>query len=131
MTNLKTITRWARTYTKFYNLGSVLIFRSSKTEETDANGYPLNNYFIIFGRPLSWKEIRWHIREAYCFGIVNKQFYEMRRLGNTTLRVSAKNSKKPQPRFVHYISNGDLTGCVEYVHLWRICRKINEGKKWS
>jgi hypothetical protein len=96
----------------------VIIFLSSKTDEVDEYGNALNNYFIIFGKALSWKEILWHIGQACEHGIVNEQFLEMRKLGRVGLRVNAKNFSKSYPKFDYYFSNGDNTGCLEYARFW-------------
>jgi hypothetical protein len=52
----------------------------------------------------------WHVQEAYRLGMVNKQFADMRHIGNITIRVNAKNNKIPHPNPICYFSNGDDTG---------------------
>jgi len=116
---------FAREYAKFHDLGSALVIKTSETKQLSLNLRPLANYCIIFGRVLSWEEIKWHIQEAYRLGMVDEKFAEMRNYSNLiTIRVNAKNKEKPPPEFVHYFHNGDDTGIIEFLRFWSICKEL-------
>jgi len=120
------VKKFAKKYAKFHDLGSVAVFKTSDTPQVDLFGKRLGNFCIIFGKGLPWDEIKWHVKEAYRQGIVNKGFTALREFGSITIRVNAKNSKIPPPRPVCYFSNGDDTGVMEFIGHWVMCRKMGK-----
>jgi len=100
------VVEWAREYTRLYELGSVLIMKTSDSLQLDLYGNKLYNFCIIFGQPLGWQEIILHIENAYREGIVNKYFREMRYLGVITERVNRKNNRINYPKIFKYINVG-------------------------
>jgi len=124
---------FAKEYTKLYDLGSVLIMKTSDTSQIDLFGNRLGNYCIIFGKKLDWNEIKWHIQQAYKIGIVNKGFLAMRKFGTITIRVNAKNNKIPYPKIVYYYSYGngkeDKIGIWTFMKFWATLKK--EGRNIS
>jgi len=118
------VVKFAREYAKFHDLGSALVMKTSESKQLDLSLKPLANYCIIFGRVLSWEEIRWHIQEAYRLGMVDRKFLEMRKFHYITIRVNAKNLEKPAPKIVYYFHNGDSTGIIEFLTFWRMCRGL-------
>lgn len=104
---------FAKAYAKEYGLGSALVMKSSE-----------GNYFIIFGKRVSWEEVKWHVGEAYRLGMVNEEFADVRQFGTVTIRVNAKNKEKPHPTIVAYFDNGDDTGIWEFIDRWVMCRRM-------
>ena len=66
------VIEFAEEYAKFHKLGSVLVMKTSDSNQLDLYGNRLGNYCVIFGKPLSWEEIRWHIKEAYKLGMLTR-----------------------------------------------------------
>ncbi|MEM2111348.1 MAG: hypothetical protein QXX08_05670 [Candidatus Bathyarchaeia archaeon] len=130
------VIEFAREYAKFHDLGSALVMKTSESTQVDLYGKTLGNYCIIFGRILTWDEIKWHVKEAFRLGMVNKGFVIIRKFGSITIRVNAKNDKIPPPTPVYYFSNGDKEGrkgIWAFLKHWAMCRKLgkvnNNGKK--
>ena len=111
------VVNFSREYTLFHDLGDSLVMKSSDGDGEDSS---LCNYFIIFGKPLHWKEIRWHVKEAYRLGMVNEAFTAIREFGTITLRVNAKNNEIPPPKLIDqcYFENGDFTGILAFLRDW-------------
>jgi len=122
------VKEFAKRYTKFHDLGSVAVFKTSNTPQVDLFGERLGNYCVIFGKKISWDEIKWHVKEIYRLGLVNKGFTALREFGSITIRVNAKNDKIPPPRPVFYFSNGDDTGVMEFIDYWVMCRKMGRSE---
>lgn len=118
------VIEFAEEYAKFHKLGSVLVMKTSDSNQLDLYGNRLGNYCVIFGKPLSWEEIRWHIKEAYKLGMVNKAFTALREFGSITIRVNAKNDKIPPPKIVHYFRNGERKGIMGFLRHYAMCRKL-------
>lgn len=115
---------FAREYAKFHDLGSALVMLTSNSKQLTLNLRPLKSFSVIFGRILSWEEIKWHIQEAYRLGMVDEAFIAIREFGYITIRVNAKNLEKPAPRIIYYFPNGDNTGIIEFLKFWRICKEL-------
>jgi hypothetical protein len=114
-------------YSKFHDLGSSAVWKTSDTPQVDLYGKRLGNYCIIFGKVLSWDEIQWHIGECYRQGMVNKGFTALRKFGSITIRVNAKNDKIPPPMPISYFSNGSKEarkGVMAFTRHWVMCRKM-------
>lgn len=118
------VVEWAEQYAEAYDLGSVLIMRTSSSKQIDLFDNELDNFCIIFGQPLPWQEIRLHVEHAYEDEIVNRQFRDMRYLGHITERVNRKNSGKDHPRVYTYFPNGNNEGCMEYLRWWKWNREV-------
>jgi hypothetical protein len=118
------VVEFGKEYSKFHDLGSVLVMKTSENGQVDLYGKPLANYCIIFGKILDWEEIRWHVQEAYRLGMVKKDFLALRDFGFITIRVNAKNDRIPYPRIVYYFSNGDRRGVMGFLRHWVMCRKL-------
>lgn len=114
-------------YAKFHRLGSVLVALTSEARQWTYDCNPrhiLDNYCIIFGKILHWKEIRWHVREAYRLGMIDKGFLIIRKFGSITERVNAKNNASPYPKPIHYFPNGDNEGIKRYLEFWNLCKTL-------
>jgi len=109
------VKEFAIKYARFHKLGSVLILKTSDDYLTDFFGNKLGKYCIIFGKPLSWKEIQWHITEARRIGIIERAFTKLRDFGSITIRVNAKNFETPPPDIIKFYANGDMTGMRDFV----------------
>ncbi len=118
------VTRFAKQYAKFHNLGSVLVLRTSESCKTDLFGNRLGNYCIIFGKPLDWKEIQWHINETKRLGIINRSFAKLREFGSITIRVNAKNNEIPPPEIIKFYYNGDMNGIVRFISHRNLVRDL-------
>ena len=82
---------------------------------TDLYRQRLGKYCVVFGKPISWEEIRWHIKEARRLGMIERTVVIMTRFGNITERANAKNDKTPPPKIVKFFANGDMRGIRDYV----------------
>ena len=118
------VIEFAEEYAKFHDLGSSLVCETSDSSQVDLYGKRLGNYAIIFGKILGWEEIRWHIKEAYRLGMVNRGFTALRRFGSITIRVNAKNDEIPYPKIVYYFRNGDRRGVMGFLRHWVMCRNL-------
>lgn len=121
---------WAREYGKDFDLGSILIMKTSDSFQLDLYGNKLYNFCIVFGQLLPWQEIVIHVENAYKEGIVNKIFRDMRYyLGHTTERVNRKNRRISHPKYFKYIwkeTNGNHEGCFEYLRMWKYNKEVGE-----
>jgi hypothetical protein len=106
--------------------GSSAVFKTSDTTQVNLFGKRLGNYCIIFGKVLSWDEIKWHVQEAYKSGVVNKSFKKLREFGFITIRVNSKNSKIPPPKPLFYFRNGDNRGITAFVNHWKMCKNMGK-----
>lgn len=116
------VVKWAREYGKKWHLGSVLIMKSSDPAQLDLQGNKLYNFYIIFGQPMPWTEVMFHLKNAYEDGIINKSFFAIRYYGYITLRVTKKNKRKSHPKVLGkkgYFPNGNNEGCMEFLRYWQ------------
>lgn len=117
------VVTFSEEYSKFHDLGSSGVWKTSDSPQIDLYGNRLGNYCIIFGKVLSWDEIKWHVQEVYRLGMVNKGFTALRKFGSITIRVNAKNDKIPPPMPIYYFRNGDRRGVMAFTRHWVMCRK--------
>ncbi len=115
---------FVRSYSKFHSLGSVLLLLTSASTQIDLSGNKLNKYSAVFGKPLSWEEICWHVKEARRLGMVERSFLALRKFGYITIRVNAKNNKTPPPKVVKFYKLGDMTGIIEFITFRNWCKNI-------
>ena len=114
---------FAKTYSKFYNLGSVLIQRTSRIGRISKFG--LANYSIIFGKLLFWKQVDWHIDNTERLGIIKQNYATLRKAQrHISIRLNPKSDKSPTPETILYYNNGDMTGLIEFIRFKNIS-KIN------
>jgi hypothetical protein len=114
---------FAKTYSKFYDLGSVLVQRTSRINRISKFG--LANYSIIFGKLLYWKQIEWHIDNTEKLGIIKRNYADQRKAQrHISIRLNPKNDKTPTPKTTMYFYNGDMTGLIEFIRFKNIS-KIN------
>lgn len=92
-----------------------MILKTSDDYLTDFFGNKLGKYCIIFGNPLRWREIQWHITETRRLGIIERAFTKLRQFGCITIRVNVKNKKTPPPKIIKFYANGDMRGIRDYV----------------
>jgi hypothetical protein len=121
------VIEFSREYSKLHNLGSSAVWKTSDSSQVDLFGNPLANYCVIFGKILSWDEIKWHVQEAYRLGMVNKGFVIIRKFGSITIRVNSKNDKIPPPMPIAYFSNGGKKarkGVIAFIRHWVMCREL-------
>lgn len=111
-------------YGKFHDLGGVLVAKTSESDQKDLFGNSLGNYCIIYGRLMSWEEVKWHVQEIYRLGMVNKAFTALREFGYITIRVNAKNDRIPAPRVIHYFKIGDKRGTTRFLRYWRSLKDL-------
>ena len=111
-------------------MGSVIILRISKSNNTDLFGNRLDNFAVIFGKPLKWKgillahkrdkKIR-HYKQRLCknaiFGCNNNQGKLLRTL------------KAPPPEVIKYYSNGEKTGILRFIKHKNLCIDLG-GSSW-
>lgn len=120
----KDLIAFGRDYTLHQDLGDFLLCKTSDITQVDLSGNSLANYAIIFGKFLSRDEIRFHVREAYRLGIVDRSFVRIRRFGSITIRVTAKNNEEPHPEIVYYFRNGDSHGIKEFTDFFDISKEL-------
>ncbi len=121
------VIEFSREYSKYHNLGSSAVWKTSDSSQLDLFANRLGNYCIIFGKILSWDEIKWHVQEAYRLGIVNKGFVIIRKFGSITIRVNSKNDKIPPPMPLTYFQNGGRKarrGVMAFIRHWVMCREL-------
>jgi len=111
---------------KFHDLGSSAVWKTSDTSQVDLFGNRMGNYCIIFGKILPWDEIKWHVKEAYRLEMVNKGFAALREFGSITIRVNSKNNKIPPPKPLYYFRNGDSRGITAFTKHWKMCRNMGK-----
>jgi len=120
---------FVKSYSKFHKLGSVLLLKTSDSNQIDLLGNRLEKYAAIFGKPLIWDEILWHINESRRLGMIERSFLNLRKFGYITIRVNAKNDKTPPPKVVAFYRLGDITGIVAFLEFRNLCKdsgKIGE-----
>lgn len=121
------VREFARDYALEQDLGSVAVWKTSDTAQVDLFGYRLGNYCIIFGKIISWDEVKWHVQEAFRNKMVNKGFVIIRKFGSITIRVNSKNDKIPPPMPISYFRNGGKKarrGVMAFTRHWVMCRKL-------
>lgn len=121
--------KFAEEYSKAQSLGSSLVVRTSYGNgQVDLLGNVINNYAVVFGKRLTWEEIKWHIDECFRLGMINRGFRKLRKFGFITIRVNAKNNKIPHPDVVRYVSNGgkksDREGVKRFLEHWKRCKSL-------
>lgn len=116
---------FVKNYSKFHELGSVLLLKTSSSSQIDLFGNKLNKYSAVFGKPLSWDEILWHIKESRRLGMIERSFLNLRKFGYITIRVNAKNDKIPPPEVVALYHLGDITGIVAFLEFRKLCRDLD------
>lgn len=120
----ETVLEFAEKYAKFHRLGSWVVLKTSEDYLTDFFGNRLGKYCIIFGRPICWEEIRWHIKEARRLGMIERAFTKLREFGYITIRVNSKNDRTPPPKIVKFFANGDMRGIRDYVQFLNRYRSL-------
>jgi hypothetical protein len=120
------VIRFAIRYARFHKLGSVMVLRSSLSSKTDLLGNKLANFFIIFGKPLCWEEISWHISETRRLGVINRGFATLRNYGHIILRENSKNRKIAPPEVIKFYNNGDMTVIADFISDKNISQGIGE-----
>jgi hypothetical protein len=121
--------RFVKEYTNYHKLGSVLILKTSESNSIDFFGNKLGNFAAIFGKPLSKKEIMWHIGETKRLGIINRGFAKMRYLDGITIRVNSKNEKTQPPEVIKFYSHGCMKGILRYISYRNLCEDVGESWK--
>jgi hypothetical protein len=109
------VLEFAKEYSKFHDLGSSLVLKTSDKYRTDLFGNKLGKYCVVFGKYLEWKKIRWHVKEARRLGMIERTVVIMTRFGDITERANAKNKDTPAPRIIKFFPNGDMRGIRDYV----------------
>jgi len=121
------VIEFARDYALEHDLGSVAVWKTSDSNQVDLYGNRLGNYCIIFGKIISWDEVKWHVQEAFRYKMVNKGFVIIRKFGSITIRINAKNDKIPPPMPISYFSNGGRKarkGVIAFTRHWVMCRSL-------
>ena len=113
---------FAENYAKFQRLGSSLVGKTSNSTQRDLYGNVLGNYVIVFGLPISWEEISWHLKEARRLGMIKKVNAVFARFGYITSRTNAKNKDIPPPKIVKFFANGSMLGIKDYVSFWNLTK---------
>lgn len=107
-------------------MGSALLILTSESTQVDLFGNKLNKYGVIFGKPLTWNEILWHIKEARRLGMIERSFLNLRKFGYITIRVNAKNDKTPPPKTVALYHLGDMTGIIQFNKFRKACKNLGK-----
>jgi hypothetical protein len=130
----ETAKAFVKSYSKFHNLGSVLLLKTSDSKQIDLFRNKLNKYSAIFGKVLVWEEVLWHINETRRLGMVERSFANLRKFGFITIRVNAKNDKTPPPKVIAYYQSGDNRGILcflEFRKAFKDIGKINSKSQTS
>jgi hypothetical protein len=111
-------------YPKFYHLGASLVMQTSETFERDFYGNTLGNYAIVFGKPITWEEIKWHIVNGVKLGLLERANLYVLKWGYITSRQNPKNREIPAPKVLKFFSNshGDMRGIVSYIQHWNLVK---------
>jgi hypothetical protein len=111
------VLEFAKEYSKFHDLGSSVVLKTSDKYRTDLFGNKLGKYCAVFGKYIDWEEIRWHIKEARRLGMIERTVVIMTRFGDITERANAKNKDTPPPKLIKFFPNnhGDMHGIRDYV----------------
>lgn len=117
---------FVKSYSEFHKLGSVLLLKTSDSNQIDLHGNRLKKYAAIFGKPLIWDEILWHMKECRRLGMIERSFLNLRKFGYITIRVNAKNDKTPPPKVVAFYRLGDITGIVTFLEFRRLCKDLGK-----
>ena len=117
---------FVKSYSEFHKLGSVLLLKTSDSNQIDLLGNRLKKYAAIFGKPLIWDEILWHIKECRRLGMIERSFLNLRKFGYITIRVNAKNAKIPPPKVVAHYRLGDNTGVVLFLKFRKSCKDLGK-----
>jgi hypothetical protein len=122
------VIEFAKKYSKFHDLGSALVIKTSDSNKIDQFGNRLENFAVVFGKRISREEKIWHINECYILKIINKEFAETRDFPSTSMRANAKNSRKSHPEILYFFENGDDFGVRKYLEFWNICKDLGSAK---
>jgi hypothetical protein len=120
------VKKFVKKYSKTHKLGSVLLLKTSDTPIVDAFGNKLNKYSAIFGKVLSWKEIKWHLKECGRLKMVEPAFLRLRKFGFITIRVNPKNDETPAPKIVALYNLGDITGILKFEEFRQACKNLGK-----
>ncbi len=120
------VKKFVKSYSRFHELGSVLLLRTSDSAQRDLFGNELNKYAAVFGRTLRWEEIMWHLTECRRLGMIERSFLKLRKFGFITIRVNAKNDKTPPPKVVALYNLGDMSGIVEFEEFRKYCKNLGK-----
>ena len=117
---------FVKSYSEFHKLGSVLLLKTSDSNQIDLLRNRLKKYAAIFGKTLSWSEILWHIKESRRLGMIERSFLNLRKFGSITIRVNAKNDETPPPKVVAFYRLGDVTGIVAFLEFRKFCKDLGK-----
>jgi len=117
---------FVKSYSKFHKLGSTLLLKTSDSNQIDLLGNRLKKYAAIFGKPLSWDEILWHIKESRRLGMIERSFLNLRKFGYITIRINAKNNETPPPKVVAFYRLGDTTGIVAFLEFRKFSKDLGK-----
>jgi hypothetical protein len=120
------VKKFVKKYSEAHKLGSVLLLRTSDNLTVDAFGNKLDKYSAIFGKVLSWKEIKWHLKECRRLKMIEPAFLRLRKFGFITIRVNAKNDETPAPKIVALYNLGDITGILRFEEFRQICKNLGK-----
>jgi hypothetical protein len=123
---IELVKNFVKKYSKTHKLGSVLLLKTSNSYVVDASGNKLDKYSAIFGKVLSWKEIRWHLKECRRLEMVEPAFLKLRKFGYITIRVNAKNKETPAPKIVGLYNLGDVTGILRFEEFRQVCKNLGK-----
>jgi hypothetical protein len=120
--------KFSKRYAEFHELGGYELIQTSDSTQRDLFGNKLNKYAVIFGRVLSWEEIKCHVTESRRLGMIERSFLNLRKFGCITIRVNAKNDKTPAPKIVAVYNLGDMTGILEFEEFRKSCKNLGKLK---
>jgi hypothetical protein len=118
--------KFVKSYSRFHKLGIVLLINTSDSTQVDLFRNKLNKFSAIFGKTLSWEEIKWHVTESRRLGMVERSFLNLRKFGSITIRVNAKNDKTPSPKPVALYNLGDMTGIMQFNEFREACKDLGK-----
>jgi hypothetical protein len=129
---------FAEEYGKKHKLGSSLVILTSKDGQRDLFNKKLQKYAVIFGKPITFAEIQWHINEARRLGMCERKFVAMRKVSYITIRVNDKNNHISYPKIVAYYPSGETesaekrranTGVNHFLLMWRTCKMLGSRER--
>jgi hypothetical protein len=123
------VIEFAKEFSKFYGLGSVLIEQTSKSVQKDLEGNTLGNYCVIFGKSLEWQDILMFVEEARHLNFIKHDFAYLLKFGSITIRVKAKNDRIPPPKRILLYCNGDMTEISHFLEFKKNCEGLGMCEK--
>jgi hypothetical protein len=129
--------QFAEEYGREYKLGSSLVILTSKDGQRDLFGKRLEKYAVIFGKPITFAEVQWHINQARRLGMCERKFVVMRKVSYITIRVNDKNNHVPYPKIVAYYPSGETksaekrranTGVNHFLLFWRTYKMLGSNR---